>query len=623
MRVLLASNYAHWPEITGGLQTTTHDLCMAIKATGAEAAVLCGRATPSRGERARAPSADEGLGYLVLRTEAPEQALPMAAAAWGADAIVVQSGTALAPMLLSSLSTGRATAAYLHNVETHQLAGNLAPDPSLLYLANSAFTARRWQALYGIDCSVIPPVVAPEPYLVPRTGDRVLFVNPTPIKGVEIMFALAQACPELPFLVVESWDLDPHWRAHCQRRAAQLGNIEWQPPTRDMRDIFAQSRVLLMPSVWEESFGRTALEAQLNGLPVLASNRGHLPELVGEAGLVLAPDAPVQAWAQALRGLYDPVQSVVHRQRARQQSQAYVAATPLVVGDLLSRLAVHASQTDLAKEQRASRPADHGEAQEALVTPASVPPLREIPPRRPRREDCLFYHACTLDDGEEVRGEWDLRANTFEYLGEINLTGRSVLEVGPASGYLSFYMEAAGARVTCVEPTMSHLWDIVPFEGFDTESWRHQFNKTITGVRNSFWYLHQQQRSSVRMFEGDPCALPQDFGPFDVGVLASVLLHTRRPLDLLQSVAARVSSTMVITELYDPSMGDAPLSMLMPHRGVKQVDTWWQFTPQFFISALGLMGFTRCKVNYHSQPQPAHDREMKFFTVVGERPDVF
>ncbi|UCU98568.1 glycosyltransferase [Acidovorax radicis] len=618
MRVLLASNYAHLPAITGGLQTTTHDLCLAIRAMGAEAAVLCGRvAGEPGGPPAAGTSSDDSLGYLVLRADAPEQALPMAAAAWGADAIVVQSGTALAPMLLASLSTGRATAAYLHNVETHQLGGNLAPDPSLLYFANSAFTAERWRALYGIDCAIVPPVVAPEPYVAGHTGEHVLFVNPAPIKGVEMLFALAEACPDLPFLVMESWHLNPAWSAWCRQRAARLGNIEWQGPSRDMRAVFARSRVLLMPSVWEESFGRTALEAQLNGLPVLASDRGHLPALVGEAGFTLAPEAPVALWAQALRFLYDPVTSEPHRQAALQQSFAHVASTPLIVGDMLGRLALHAQQTAQNREQQALRVPNT--ANGAADVPAMAT-LREVAPRSPRRADCRFYHACTLDDGEDVSGEWDLRPNTFEYLGETQVTGRSVLEVGPASGYLSFYMETAGAAVTCVEPTMEHLWDLVPHQGFDTPGWRENFVSAIEGVRNSFWYLHQQHQSRVRVFEGDPCALPADFGPFDMGVLASVLLHTRRPFDLLQSVADRVRHTMVITEMHDPSLGDEPLAKLLPHRGVDQIDTWWQFTPQFFTSALGLLGFTQCRVTFHRQLQPAYDRDVPFFTVVAERP---
>lgn len=103
-------------------------------------------------------------------------------------------------------------------------------------------------------------------------------------------------------------------------------------------------------------------------------------------------------------------------------------------------------------------------------------------------------------------------------------------------------------------------------------------------------------------------------------MLASVLLHCRRPFDLLQSVAERVRRTVVVTELYDPALGEAPLCRLLPHAGGDQVHTWWQFTPQFFVSALGTMGFTDCRVSFHSQKQPAENREVSMFSVVASRP---
>ncbi|WP_382156747.1 glycosyltransferase [Hydrogenophaga sp. ANAO-22] len=157
MRVLFVSTYPHLPDIVGGLQTTTHDLCLAIRAMGAEAAVLCGQATAATGDTEASLTQDEHLGYPVLRSPRPVQALPAAAARFDADVIVVQSGTTLAPLVLASLDTGRPTAVYMHNVETSQLGGHLVADPSLLYLANSDFTAQRWHALYGLDCAVIPP----------------------------------------------------------------------------------------------------------------------------------------------------------------------------------------------------------------------------------------------------------------------------------------------------------------------------------------------------------------------------------------------------------------------------------------------------------------------------------
>jgi glycosyltransferase involved in cell wall biosynthesis len=177
-------------------------------------------------------------------------------------------------------------------------------------------------------------------YLTDCNGSNILFVNPTPIKGVELMFALATHCPDLPFLVVESWGLEPNWLAHCRHRASTLGNIQWLAPQDDMRGVYAQARVLLMPSVWEEAFGRTVLEAQLNGLPVLASNRGALPDTVGDGGRTLDPHAPVEVWVQALRDMLAGYESF--SVAARYHARAHAAATPLIAAQLMSLLAEHA-----------------------------------------------------------------------------------------------------------------------------------------------------------------------------------------------------------------------------------------------------------------------------------------
>ena len=342
MRVLLVSEHPHLPDIRGGLQTTTHDLCLAMQLAGAQAAVLCGLNKGDPSAWSQPMRGDESLGYLCLRAVSITQALPLAVAAWSPDIIVVQSSVSLTPLVLASLRTQCPTAVYLHNVETHQLGGNLMPDPSLLYLSNSEFTAQRWQALYGIHSEVIPPVVQADRYLTGNqtAGQHVLFVNPVPIKGVEILLALAAQCPDLSFLVVESWNLEPHWRNYCRARAQTLRNVQWRSPSDDMREVYEQTRVLLMPSVWEESFGRTVVEAQMNGIPVLASDRGALPQVVGQGGLTVSPEQPVQVWEVALRQLL--AQHADYSAEARQQGQNHAASTPLIVAQLLGLLSQHA-----------------------------------------------------------------------------------------------------------------------------------------------------------------------------------------------------------------------------------------------------------------------------------------
>jgi glycosyltransferase involved in cell wall biosynthesis len=53
------------------------------------------------------------------------------------------------------------------------------------------------------------------------------------------------------------------------------------PPVPTPADYFALTRLLVVPSVWEEPFGRVAAEAMINAIPPLVSNRGSLPHVIG------------------------------------------------------------------------------------------------------------------------------------------------------------------------------------------------------------------------------------------------------------------------------------------------------------------------------------------------------
>ena len=89
-----------------------------------------------------------------------------------------------------------------------------------------------------------------------------------------------------------------------------------------LRSLYANACALVLPSL-DEGFGLPALEAMTLGVPVVASNRGALPEVVGEAGLLVDPTDPA-ALADALgRILDDPALGARCAARGPVQARAF------------------------------------------------------------------------------------------------------------------------------------------------------------------------------------------------------------------------------------------------------------------------------------------------------------
>jgi hypothetical protein len=70
--------------------------------------------------------------------------------------------------------------------------------------------------------------------------------------------------------------------------------------------------------------------------------------------------------------------------------------------------------------------------------PANLGPLQFSEPLTAASEDgCRWYHMFDKPDGSVIRGSWDYRHNVDDYLGQVDFRDKSVLEIGPASGFLT------------------------------------------------------------------------------------------------------------------------------------------------------------------------------------------
>ncbi|RPI53602.1 MAG: glycosyltransferase family 1 protein [Acidobacteria bacterium] len=116
----------------------------------------------------------------------------------------------------------------------------------------------------------------------------------------------------------------------AMNRSPLAGRVEYrgyvEPDGRE--SLFKGAQALVLPSL-DEGFGIPALEAMAAGVPVIASRRGALPEVVGDAGLMIEPEDPESIVAAMERMIGDAALRATCAlrglERARQFSWAQAA----------------------------------------------------------------------------------------------------------------------------------------------------------------------------------------------------------------------------------------------------------------------------------------------------------
>ena len=252
----------------------------------------------------------------------------------------------------------------------------------------------------------------------------------------------------------------------------------------------------------------------------------------------------------------------------------------------------------------------------------SAGPIFAQPVAVSRLDDCDFYHVMDLPGHGMTGGLCDLRDGVDEYLGHFVFAGKRVLEIGPASGFLTFEMEKRGARVVAVEVSDEHLWDYVPFPDPVMKPIHETRRRGISRLKMSFWLAHAAYQSRSQVYYGDLYRLPQDLGNFDVAVLAAVLLHTQSPLQIIDQCAMR-SRALIITDVFHPELEGQAICRLHPTAENAAWDTWWHFSTDFFLQYLSVLGFAALTMYRHVHfitcdvTKPL--RPVTFFTIVASK----
>jgi glycosyltransferase involved in cell wall biosynthesis len=103
-------------------------------------------------------------------------------------------------------------------------------------------------------------------------------------------------------------------------------HFDGQVPSGEMPARLARLHLLVLPSHsqpnWMEQFGRILIEAMVSGVPVVGSNSGEIPNVIGDAGLVY-PEGEVNALRDHIHSLMvDPDLWMIYAQLGRDRVQA-------------------------------------------------------------------------------------------------------------------------------------------------------------------------------------------------------------------------------------------------------------------------------------------------------------
>jgi hypothetical protein len=252
-------------------------------------------------------------------------------------------------------------------------------------------------------------------------------------------------------------------------------------------------------------------------------------------------------------------------------------------------------------------------------------PRRSDPYAAPRRitdlANCAFYHTMEIPGYGLVEGEWDLRESVGDYLGNVEVHGKRVLDLGKASGFLTFHMEAQGAEVVAYDLSGEEPWDVVPYAGDDPNTRLAQTRTHVWRVNNGFWLAHRAFQSQARVVYGTVYAIPEEIGPVDISVVTAVLLHLRDPFLALQNALRLTRETVIIAEaVRDPRLHDVgePYLRFLPNPvSCEPKGGWWEFSPEAVRRFVAVLGFEDTAVTHHTQTYQGE--RVPVYTVVGRR----
>ena len=312
---------------TGGLETYCWEVGRALAEQGHEVHILGGTGGAPRNDAVKLialpyrsrdtfPNLGTRFRKLMERVSFAKAALPRLLAE-NYDAVVVNKPYDFPALWWARCAGMKAVTAVRSGGTEFYFGDRFFARAVDLWLSTSRYNADQVEGRYGHSVVVIPNGVAPELFqpalrsAVTRTALGVpagvpLIVSTGRLVGWKGLHLILRALPDLPgvhYLAIGDGEARPGLET-LAREQGVADRVHFAGEVRHDRlpTMLAGGDLFVQPSVGEEAFGISVVEAMASGLPTLVSNQGGLREIVldGVTGALL-PVGDAVAWQAALR----------------------------------------------------------------------------------------------------------------------------------------------------------------------------------------------------------------------------------------------------------------------------------------------------------------------------------
>ncbi len=170
------------------------------------------------------------------------------------------------------------------------------------FIANSHYMERFFSKYSEVDNSfVYTPTISIKQREFQKTDSikKVVMVGTSAKKGISIFKALAANFTDLEFQIVGDKDVPA---GEYKKAGDNLMIFGW---IRDQAEFLDNADLVLVPSLWDEPYGRIAVEALRFGKIVLVANVGGLPEAVNYNKNLIVENNNTDAWINALKNVLE------------------------------------------------------------------------------------------------------------------------------------------------------------------------------------------------------------------------------------------------------------------------------------------------------------------------------